>query len=123
MSLASGDEDEAPTTGKPKQTFLLNFQEFLDGKELCPARNFKEMDKTKSTQHKILDNKYLKHFRMEDIISYITVQSKFALYEPIRSPKSLKKKAPARLKPNNLRLAHHYCGLWYAYFSPTLSFL
>ena len=39
VSFAS--DDEAPTTGKPKQTNLLsNFQEFLDEEELCPARFF-----------------------------------------------------------------------------------
>ena len=32
---------------------------------------FRKMVKTKSNQHKILDNFYLEHFRIEDIISYI----------------------------------------------------
>ena len=41
MNSSSGTANEAPMTGKPKQTNLLsNFQEFLDEEELYPARFF-----------------------------------------------------------------------------------
>ena len=60
MILASGNEDEAPTTGKPKQTkFLSNFEEFFDEEKLCPANFFNEMDNINVDQHKILDNFHL----------------------------------------------------------------
>ena len=40
MSSSSSAVYEVPTTGKPKQTKLSNFQEFLDEDELCPAGFF-----------------------------------------------------------------------------------
>ena len=40
MKSSSGAAYQALTTGKPKQTLLSNFQEFLDEEELCPARFF-----------------------------------------------------------------------------------
>ena len=52
MTSASGDEDDAPTTGKPKQTnFLSNFEEFYDEEKLCPANFLKEMIKAKNDKH------------------------------------------------------------------------
>ena len=60
MILASGNEDEAPTTGKPKQTkFLSNFEEFFDEEKLCPANFLKQMMKENIDQHKILVNFHL----------------------------------------------------------------
>ena len=43
MSSSSGAAYVASTTSKPRQTnFLSNFQEFLDGEELCPTKFFKD---------------------------------------------------------------------------------
>ena len=42
MNSSSGAAYEAPTTGKPKQTKLSNFQEFLDEEELCRASYFSD---------------------------------------------------------------------------------
>ena len=72
MSSSSSTAYEAPTTGKPKQTKLSNFQEFLDEEELCPARKSREMVKRKIDMCNSIGNFLIKYFfNYSKLLTYI----------------------------------------------------
>ena len=73
-SSASGEEDEVPTNGKPKQTnFLSNFQEFLYGEELCSASYFRYFTLINVIQNRTMKNFCQKSFLWNFLVIYVNV--------------------------------------------------